>query len=592
MRLSSNTFAGKALYILIVGIVALTVVDTHLFVYSSLSKSLLPNLLVNILSIICCCVLFVHLWHGRNERFPLKNIGVLLLWIAYLLVYPNFIQYEEYRLYYLLSSLFFCLTLTTLFNVRAIVWRNIENIFILISLCNIIVVLAQATGFIRSLSEYFCVTGLDENPSVTAISLVCCTPVIVNRIKERDKKYSILYISLFLLLLLSILLLKCRSAIVGTAVSLLIITATRCWSIAQKVTKPRLILFSVLFIIASLLAGMYIYNAKKKSSDGRLLIWKLSTELINARPQGYGYGLFEKYYNQQQSSYFLDNKRPAEEIMIADHVSMAYNDFIEQCVEGGIIGGMLYLLFFLHTIRLAYKKKDIIAVASLVAILMMSMLNFIYTAPQCWIFTMCIAAKVFSENKDMSLTAKHYNNVRPISVLYIAASAFSFALLYENIKHTKAQTELTTLYSELAKGNIHNQEHKYYKLSEQVGTSELFYTTWAKYNIKRKHYDAAIANLLIASQYTSSPNVYFLMSECYARSGNTTYAINCLRFLSGMLPHHFYPEIYLLRAYDHIGKTDEAMEIAQHIISKPVKISSNQTFNIKNEACQYIREHE
>ncbi|MBQ5606743.1 MAG: O-antigen ligase family protein [Prevotella sp.] len=395
-----------------------------------------------------------------------------------------------------------------------------------------------------------------------------------------------------MLLLLSILLLKCRSAIVGTAVSLLIITATRCWSIAQKVTKPRLILFSVLFIIASLLAGMYIYNAKKKSSDGRLLIWKLSTELINARPQGYGYGLFEKYYNQQQSSYFLDNKRPADEIMLADHVSMAYNDFIEQCVEGGIIGGMLYLLFFLHTIRLAYKKKDVIAMASLVAILLMSMLNFIYTAPQCWIFTMCIAAKVFSENKDMNLITKHKDNASLVYLLYIVISVISTALLYENIRHTKAQVELTKLYSELSKGDKHNQEYKYLKLSKQIGTSELFYTTWAKYYIKRKYYDLAVTNLIIANKYTSNPNVYFLMSECYARSGNTTYAINCLRFLSGMLPHHFYPEIYLLRAYDHIGKTDEAMEIAQHIISKPVKISSNQTFNIKNEACQYIREHE
>lgn len=187
MRLSSNTFACKALYILIVGIVALTVVDTHLFVYSSLSKSLLPNLLVNILSIICCCVIFRHLWYGRDIKFTLKKIGVLLLWIAYLLVYPNFIQCEEYRLYYLLSSLFFCLALTTLLNTRTIIWQYIENILIIISLCNIIIVLAQATGLANSPSEYFCVTGLDENPSVTAISLVCCTPVIVNRIKERDK---------------------------------------------------------------------------------------------------------------------------------------------------------------------------------------------------------------------------------------------------------------------------------------------------------------------------------------------------------------------------------------------------------------------
>lgn len=85
-----------------------------------------------------------------------------------------------------------------------------------------------------------------------------------------------------------------------------------------------------------------IYQFKKESADGRLLIWKVSTHIIKDNPLfGVGFDRFKTHYMDAQATYFIENK-DASEVMRADNNYYAFNELAQLTVENGIIG----LVFF------------------------------------------------------------------------------------------------------------------------------------------------------------------------------------------------------------------------------------------------------
>ena len=90
-------------------------------------------------------------------------------------------------------------------------------------------------------------------------------------------------------------------------------------SIKWNVYNISLTVFVLLLFVS--VAGTKMYGMKKDSADGRLLIWKLSAEMIVANPAGYGYGLFEKNYNLYQADHFSGHEHSGTERRNADFVS-------------------------------------------------------------------------------------------------------------------------------------------------------------------------------------------------------------------------------------------------------------------------------
>lgn len=111
----------------------------------------------------------------------------------------------------------------------------------------------------------------------------------------------------------------------------------------------------LLFSITIFIVGIHLYQIKNNSADGRLLIWKLSTKMIAENPfKGYGYGLFERNYNLKQASYFANQTSSNTERRNASFVAMAYNDYLEQTIEGGILG----LLFYSDITKVFVGEKE------------------------------------------------------------------------------------------------------------------------------------------------------------------------------------------------------------------------------------------
>jgi len=158
--------------------------------------------------------------------------------------------------------------------------------------------LMQYLGFSESRSIYYKVTGSWNNPNVTAIFLALTVPFFLYLLRHKYKK--IMLVGL-VLLLAALLLLKCRTAFIGTVLSMIVYYSLEYqftdWAKNKKnSTSAKALLVVGLIIIIPVCS--YLYNAKKDSADGRKFIWKLSAQMIPEKLlTGYGYGYFEKEYN-------------------------------------------------------------------------------------------------------------------------------------------------------------------------------------------------------------------------------------------------------------------------------------------------------
>lgn len=573
------------LYALIAGILVLAMVDTGVFCYPSLSTSLLPDLLI-------CCLSLIPLGYVVKTQCAIRNCGLFFLfaWTIFIVVYCMFVPCEHYRIVYIISTLLFAIDLICLVKLEWLKWRYVGNIFQFCAFLQISAILLQMTHVVSSGSEYFSITGFSENPSATAIFLALCLPIIIKRLNVSKGNFKIFYLAFFLVMLASIFVLKCRTAYVGCAIAICISYLRQIKKLVQRIKVSYRVL--VLGVVAILLfsCGYGLYKMKVNSSKGRALIWKNTVQLVVEKPLGYGYGMFEKEYNLKQSAYFLSRERSKQEILVANQVFMPYNDTLEQCVEGGVVGGLFYLLFYIVMICKSYKRKkhDVLAVA--LCALIMSMFNFLYTFPIVWLLLMCnfAEASVGVENLKERRTC--------VSRKYSCAFVFVLGglvivLLNENLNFIKAQYQLKKINLLLDKDIV--VDDVYMKsLKKTASTSELYYVSLAKNFFLERKYDSAVEALAVATDYTSSPSVYLSLATNYARLGNIKEAIRCVQIAKGIIPHHFLPEFLLMELYVKCGEKQNALAQAHHILKKPIKVHSEKVDTIRNKAIKYIQAYE
>lgn len=501
----------------------LATIDTNLFVYPSLSRYLLLELGIIILFVIGIFTLAV-----KKGRIILSFHEIfIILWIFYIVLHGFTTQFVEYyRMYYICSTLFFIIILNTLFRYQLIKKTNIETVFLIIVTIQIFYVIGQWFGLVESNSKFFRITGCNENPTVTALFLTGCIPLIVTRIKM--SRHGILYTTLLLLSLACIALLRCRTAYVGVFIELIVYI---CLSYKYRICNWMLHPWRVTFICMCLLpvfvtVCMTLYNMKKDSADGRLLIWKLSAQMILDKPHGYGYGLFEKNYNLIQVHYFANNNASVAEKQNANFTMMPYNDYLEQGVEGGILGMLFLFLFYVIMIKAAIMQKSIEATMLFCAFTIMSLTNFIYISVLPWLLLMCYSSMVIYE------VEKVYSYPIPLLILSVLCIPLGVASL--NItRMSLAQMKLKTLSIQDKPAS----DSQYQDLESQIGTSEAYWMKRAINNYKAKNYEKALQNIHAARQYSSSPMLFLGEFHSLKHLGLIEQSRTYLDTLSLMIPY-------------------------------------------------------
>ncbi len=555
----------------------LSCIDTGHFVYPSLSQTLYPSVL-GLLTVVL--LILICLFKKRIPDFSKAQIAAILL-AAYISFHGLVIKDAElYKQGYTVCTLLFMVALTEMVRTGIIAKRHIENGIILISVINVSFLVAQFLGLINSGNSFFQLTGANGNPNTAAIALTISIPFAIQRLREGKHLYGMS--SLLLLVAVFLLIIKCRTAFIG------VVCIIVCYALRSSKTrlfvkksikkKTGAALFVGIAIVIATLATIG-YNWKKDSANGRIFIWQRNCEMIADAPLGYGYGKYEVEYNLYQSQYFATHKEEYRSSNLATASSSAYNDLLEHGVQGGLIGGVLYLLFLLTPLFLAYRERQWTCFLALFAVLMMSVTNSICCSISPWMMTISTMALVASSSKDMVKRL-------PISMLCLLSLVLlAIPLLNRNIQLLRSQKLFK---SDKVDGNRRIEEIR--SLYPAIGTSEAYWQYLAECHEKTGNYKAADKCYTEARKYTAAPLLLFRSAQCKENIGDTASALKIMKTAVCMLPRNLSLKYHLMMMYDSVNDKDHARQIAHEIVSTPEKTHHESILFIKDQAAKKLNE--
>lgn len=561
-------------------------INVGLFVYGTMSFTLIGGILI----LTTATVSLIHFIVCKGQIPDKMAMALLIVWGAYLLCHAFFIANpEQYKFIYIEESIIAIVALSYQVRNGLMDLRKLDNGIMLMLLIQIVYLCFQAIGIIPSGSTFFALTGSNDNPNCTAMLIVVSLPTVFKRLKTSN--YAWIYLLLSVLSVVFLIALKCRTTYVG----LITIIAVR--AIFEKKLTHRLFamsrtakfVFSFLVVSAMVVVAVTMYQKKQDSSDGRLLIWKISATMIAQNPQGHGIGMFEREYNLSQGHYFANESGTANERRLASTVYMAYNDFIEQGVESGVIGMAFLMAFYIMVIVKAYQDKMYGHMALILAFSIMSCVNFAYATMQAWMAVACISAFVIGHSGE-SLNSAIKRNRSGIFIRFsisIILGAGVACLSAKHLKMTLSQIKLANI-EQRFHHTSDNPLNELCKLKEDIGTSEAYWTFLSSMYYRQCKYQQSLECAQKASLYTSVPDVFFRIYNCYDMLDQTEKGIPYIEIVKSMIPQNIKSRLILMRWYDRIGQKETAICIAKEIINMDVKVASETADRIRNEAIYFL----
>ncbi|RVT71972.1 hypothetical protein EOD40_16255 [Flavobacterium sufflavum] len=465
--------------------------------------------------------------------------------------------------------------------------------------------IGQFFGGFKSQSKLFAVTGSWNNPNVTAIFLALTVPVFLNLFQDKYKK---IVLTGFLSVLISLLLLKCRAAFIGTVLSIIVFYGLEYQFInwvknKKNNTSAKALLILGLLIIIPL--SSQLYNAKKDSADGRKFIWKVSAIMAFERPvTGYGYGSFEKEYNLYQANYIQNDKATAEEVANAGPVIMPHNELIQNVVEGGIIGLILISLFFgsllfavkqknrteqkkLNTEAVSQAKNSVfhLAYAGVVSFIGMSMVNSTIQIVPIMCLLIIYAAIVCSTLNPIEIP-RFLSFVRRSKAFSIASKtviiAISVYLLYLLLGMATADRKNKEAKLLKEAGHYEQSLQIMPDLEPYLKEDSHYWDNYGHIYFKAQKFQEAIICFKKAKALSTLPEFYMGAGICYEKLHQYPKVIQQYETLIALYPSKFLYRMLLLETYFKNKNFSKAIFLAQEIIQMKPKIPSEKVERYKN----------
>ncbi len=467
-------------------------------------------------------------------------------------------------------------------------FMNITSaVLLIVGIIESVVGLLQVYEVIPSNSIYFRVTGTFYNPAPYALLLSVIFSFSLS-VSVFHKGFHILtrylsYIACFLILNV-IPFTYNRASWLGIVAGILLVLYYYLDTRGFIARLSRWTKAGILFLILiSGIAGLVLlYNLKEDSSRGRLLIWKVSSNIIKDHPlTGIGYGRFRSEYNLYQADYFRNNHNQDEE-MLADDVQLAFNDYLETIVETGIIGvGFLGFLIISVFLVLKYPIKTIIIyLIPFVIILILALITYPVNSLTTKILFFFLVALV---SREASYITYHLPIPKVIYISLLIGATLCIPLMVMQIN--KYQKYKVWLYATKA------YENGYYSVSEdyfrQIYESlrfERFHSVmYADCLMQNMKYNEVIDILSKTRMVCPNYDLLILMGNGYRSINEYSDAEFNYREANYMEPGKILPEYLLIKLYYETGKTGKADSIADAISNTRIKIKSDSTQKLLKE---------
>jgi O-antigen ligase len=344
----------------------------------------------------------------------------------------------------------------------------------------------------------------------------------------------------------------------------------------------------VLTIICFIPLASILYLQKKDSANGRLLIWKVSTEMIKDKPLfGHGYGAFQAKYMDYQAGYFKINPNSTYS-QLADNVKHPFNEFIKVTVEFGMVGLVVVLasiLFVLWKIVKSGNENQKLALNGLISFLVFACFSYPLQYISVWIL-LALYFSVLLQKKETEIKNT------PVSIItrsvIVLSCTFFIAYTFMQIC---AEMKWKTIAMNSLNGNTEEMLPEYDKLYSTLLKQNPFflYNYGAELNVAGK-FDKSAGILTECKKRFNDYDLQLLLADNYHKKGEPEKAIQTYQHASNMIPCRFLPLYQIFEIYKDCGQMDMAAKYAHEIMNKKVKIPSLTVNSIKEEAEEYLKE--
>jgi len=510
-----------------------------------------------------------------TSRIKLKAIDILCLVyfiynLLWLLVTSKTKNIETIYLFFFLAMLYINIR-----NISSIYYKYILYSFPFIVISHFIYYICWENPYYFLYEHKGVFTGFLHNSGLwgefVAMTLICNIGLI--HLNKKSKKTSTLLI--FVSFIVSFMLYESdsRASWLSFAIGILTFFSPL---IIKHLPKSIIIRTGSLLILICLctylISGLYSY--KKDSADGRILIWKISLEMVKDKPiLGYGFDGFRKNYMNYQAAYLQEKQLPETINNLADDNHHAFNEFLRIIIEQGIIG-VIILFIFLTTIGYTiYKYKLYIDTVSrtiiscLTALLFFSFFSYPLSTFHINALIVILLAGLACSSQDTpiwKLQIRSISLIIPYSIIFFISSVYLFS-------YSKANSDwLNTLKGVYTNDNILEEARK------KLSGNPYFLSTYGKYLNKKKRYSKAAS--ILSQSIKEYPSYYTVMELgiSYKAQKKYTEAMHCFYKAMHMIPHKIKPLYFMMELYYDQKDYKSAIQLSNRILCKQPKIRSSE----------------
>lgn len=487
-----------------------------------------------------------------------KLTGIFFIWVIISAVFIAGIELNNFVYIRWLALLMLYLVADFLRPKTLILYSIVAGGFV-----QAIVAIGQQLGYIESGHSQFAITGLLSNPGPLGGFQSVALIISIALAKECVNKHGKLILSFSsLIIAYTVIISDSRASWVASIFGMIALIYEPITNYIRNHRKWILVLLPITVVILSIL----VYNYRSESARSRLLIWRVSTDMIGDHPVlGHGLASFNKHYMCYQAEFFKKNPR-SEFANVADNAAYPYNEFLRIWIELGLVGLLIFVAAFSMTLYSAEARIR----APLITLLIFSQFSY-PSSVDALLIMLPLLLGLSSPRKRCK-----YTNVAAISFFLVALSFLLFENQFKKGANKKLQKvlfsadEQTELYIERNKCNI--------AAFPQLNTLYLFTLMKQPGEIDRGKLNVILPNC----------ENWCDIGDMYVHQGMFDIAEKYFMEASFMIPTRFKPKYLLFKMYQKTNRLNDAVRISKIIQGMPLKIENTYTLKHKAEIRDFL----
>lgn len=314
---------------------------------------------------------------------------------------------------------------------------------------------------------------------------------------------------------------------------------------------------------------------KADSTSGRMLIIKTCFEMIKDKPLfGFGFNGFSKCYMDYQAD-FLKQVELSHCQLLADNINNPLNEYLLATIEFGVSGLSIILFVLVYIMVVLWKRNSIqslLAITVLSGICVSSLFSYPLRYPSTYL-GFCYIAWVFCcDTPRLQFFNGVLIKVLSFVIIVIVSGTYYVQRKWYVASHSDDYQSCIRQYQSILP--VMRWSYKFlYNYSYTLYMADLF--------------DDAKSLALQSDFHKKDYNTILLLGKIHEKQGDYVNADSLYSRAHYMCPSKFYP-LYSSFLLSKDYNPSRARELAKEIIEKEIKIPSDQIFNIRFAARQYL----